>query len=295
LSETIAAPPARSRPWLAYALVTTVFWGVWGALIEIPEKAGFPATLGYSVWALTMIPCALFALRRNGWKVERNLRSVLLGAGAGLFGAGGQLILFEALRTGPAYIVFPVVSLYPALTIVLSLLLLEERASRRAWAGIALALPAIALLSWVAPGDGVVRGYGWLALAVGVFLMWGLQGWILKLANETMSAEGIFAYMAASAVLLVPVALSMTDFARPINWGFKGPYLAALIHVLNAIGALTLVYALRQGKAIIVVPLTALAPVLTIVLSLAIYSRLPLPAQAVGLVLATIAIYLMAE
>ena len=36
--------------------------GVWGAFIEIPEEAGFPATLGYSVWALTMIPCAIVAL-----------------------------------------------------------------------------------------------------------------------------------------------------------------------------------------------------------------------------------------
>ena len=77
--------------------------------------------------------------------------------------------------------------------------------------------------------------------------------------------------------------------------GLQGPGLAALIHLLNSIGALTLVYALRYGKAIIVVPVTALAPVITIALSLAIYGRAPLPAQSIGLVLAVIAIYLMAE
>ncbi|HKU14177.1 MAG TPA: DMT family transporter [Steroidobacteraceae bacterium] len=283
------------RPWLGYALATTVFWGVWGALIEIPEKAGFPATLGYSIWALTMIPCAVLALRWQRTTIERDSRSIALGLGAGLFGAGGQLILFEALRTGPAYIVFPFVSLYPALTIVLSLWLLRERARPKAWAGILLALPAVALLSYVAADDSLVQGYTWLVLAVAVFALWGAQAYILKLANATMSAEGIFAYMAASAVLLVPVALWMTDFSRPITWGFKGPYLAALIHVLNAVGALMLVYALRWGKAIIVVPMTALAPVLTIVLSLMIYGRVPLPAQVVGLVLATLAIFLMSE
>jgi hypothetical protein len=32
--------------WLLFAFITTAFWGVWGALIETPEKAGFPATLG---------------------------------------------------------------------------------------------------------------------------------------------------------------------------------------------------------------------------------------------------------
>ena len=48
---TEAAGAAPARPWLFFALVTTLAWGVWGALIELPEKAGFPATLGYSVWA----------------------------------------------------------------------------------------------------------------------------------------------------------------------------------------------------------------------------------------------------
>jgi len=28
-----------SKNWLVYAVITTLFWGVWGALIEIPEKA----------------------------------------------------------------------------------------------------------------------------------------------------------------------------------------------------------------------------------------------------------------
>jgi uncharacterized membrane protein len=299
LSEAVpaAAPvsPSASRGWLFYALVTTFSWGVWGALIELPEKAGFPATLGYTVWALTMVPCALLALRLSGWRVERDLRSALLGSAVGLLGAGGQLILFEALRTGPAYIVFPVVSLYPALTIVLSVLWLRERAARRHWIGILLALPAIGLLSWVGPSDQRVSGYAWLWLALGVFVMWGLQAYVMKVSNNSMSAEGIFTYMAVTALALVPVAVAMTDFSRTINWGPRGPWLAAAVHVLNSIGALALVYALRYGKAIIVVPLTSLAPVITIALSLAIYSRMPLPAQWVGLVLAVVAIYLMAE
>jgi uncharacterized membrane protein len=291
-APTVLAP---ARHWLFFALVTTLAWGVWGALIEIPEKAGFPATLGYSVWALTMVPCAVVALALNGWKLERDARSALYGSTVGLLGAGGQLVLFEALRTGPAYIVFPVVSLYPTVTILLSVALLRERAPARHWAGIALSLPAIGLLSYVTPESGPVSGYAWLVLALLVFLAWGIQAYFMKTANALMSSEGIFFYMMATAVLLIPVAVAMTDFGRPVNWGLKGPWLAGLIHVLNSVGALTLVYALRYGKAIIVVPMTALAPVITIGLSLAIYGRTPLPAQAIGLVLAVIAIYLMAE
>ena len=43
---------------LAFALVTTGFWGVWGAFAGRPAENGFPETLVYVVWALTMIPPA---------------------------------------------------------------------------------------------------------------------------------------------------------------------------------------------------------------------------------------------
>lgn len=285
----------QKRLWLVFAVVTTLFWGVWGAFIEIPEKAGFPATLGYSVWALTMIPCALVALRVAGWKLEHDARSVFLGSTVGLLGAGGQLLLFQALRTGPAYIVFPFISLYPVVTVALSVTLLKERASRRAWAGICLALPAIVLLSWQPSGGGPATGRLWLLLALLVFAAWGVQAYVMKLSNQTMRAESIFFYMAATGVLLIPGAVAMTDFSQPINWGWNGPWLAALIQVLNAIGALCLVYAMRYGKAIIVTPMTSLAPVLTIILSLLIYQVVPHGVLVAGMALASVAIYLMAE
>lgn len=285
----------KNRLWLAFALVTTVSWGVWGAFIEIPEKAGFPATLGYSVWALTMIPCALVALAIVRWKLERDPRSILLGSAVGFLGAGGQLILFQALRTGPAYLVFPIISVYPVVTIILSVSFLKERASRRAWVGIVLALIAMVMLSYQPPGDSAAHGKVWFFLAIFVFFMWGIQAYVMKFSNETMKAESIFFYMMGTALVLIPVALLMTDFSQPINWGFKGPYLAALIQVLNSIGALCLVYAVRYGKAIIVVPMTALAPVLTIIISLALYQVVPHPVILAGMVFATIAIYLMSE
>lgn len=293
--KLLLAPLSGERLWLFFALVTTLFWGVWGAFIELPEKAGFPATLGYSVWALTMIPCALIALRRSAWKLNRDGRSVLFGSLAGFLGAGGQSLLFLALRTGPAYLVFPIISLYPVVTVFLSVVLLKERASRRAWTGIACSMPAIVMVSWQPPGGAAV-GHLWLLLALTVFLLWGAQAYLMKFANTWMSAESVFFYMAATGVVLIPLALMMTNFSKPINWGLRGPYLAAGIQLLNSIGALTLVFALRFGKAIIVVPLTALAPVLiTIVLSLVLYQVVPNSIVAAGMVLASVAIYLMAE
>jgi drug/metabolite transporter (DMT)-like permease len=281
------------RTWLTFALITTIFWGVWGALIEVPQKAGFPPTMGYIVWALTMIPCALVALYLVKWKIETDKRSILLGSVVGLLGAGGQLLLFQALKEGPAYIIFPFISLYPILTILLSVMILKEKTSILKWVGIGTALVAIFFLSYQEPGDSNSRGYLWLALSLLVFLAWGLQAYVMKFSNETMKAESIFFYMAVTALILSPFAWWMTDFSQPVNWGFKGPYLAALIHILNSIGALTLVYALRYGKAIIVVPLTGLAPVITIVLSLLLYSVMPGSMLLTGIVFAILAIIIL--
>lgn len=285
----------KIKTWQLYTLITTLFWGVWGAFIEIPEKNGFPATLGYAVWALTMIPCAIVALSVTGWKINTDARSVVSGGIVGLSGAGGQLILFQALRDGPAYIVFPIISLYPVITVLLSVLYLNERTNRKHWIGIGIALLAILLLSYMPPSATHARGWQWLILAIGVFLLWGVQAFVMKKANATMSAESIFFYMMISGVMLIPAALWMTNWNMPVNWGWKGPGLAVVIQVLNAIGALTLVYALRYGKAIIVTPATALAPVITIILSLLLYGVIPSFVIITGLCLAVIAIYLLAE
>lgn len=284
-----------SRAWLFYAMITTLLWGVWGALIEIPEKAGFPATLGYSAWALTMIPVAIVALKLISWQLERDRRSISIGMSAGLLGCGGQLILFQILRMGPAYIVFPIISLYPVVTIIFSATILKERASRRSWIGIVFALFAILMLSYQSPESSPVKGYLWLVLAIVVFIMWGVQAFIMKSAGDSMHAESFAFYTMSSALLLTPIALLMTDFSLSINWGFTGAYSAILIQSLNAVGFLFFAYTIRYGKAIIVVPMMALAPVVTVILSLILYAVIPNPIIIGGMIFAFIAIYLMAE
>ena len=284
------------RPWLLFALTTTVFWGIWGALIELPSKTGFPPTLVYIVWSLTMIPCALVGLAINKWKLDIDLKSFLYGMVIGLTGAGGQIVLFQALLNGPAYLVFPIISLSPVVTVLLSVVFLKETTSKRHWMGIILALMAIVMMSFQKPDNNAISGYLWFIFAILVFFAWGTQAFYMKIANNHMKAESIFFYMMITGIMLVPVAYLMTDTTRTINWGFTGPYLAALVSLLNAIGALTLVYAIRYGKVIIVAPLTnAVAPVITVILSLLIYAVIPNPVIITGIVIALIAVYLMAD
>ena len=287
----------RVPRWLWLSLVVPVFFGVWGALTEIPEKhllPPFPATLGYVVWSLTMVPCALVGLRNVGWKLELDARSIWYGCAVGFTGALGQLVLFWALLKGPAYLIFPIICLSPVVTIVLSLVFLKERVHVLAGAGIVLSLIAIFLLSLDDTDAGPVSGYGWLFLPVLVFLLWGLQAYYMKSSAAAISPEGLFFYMAATAIAVAPLALLMTNFRAPINWRLEGIGLTALIQLLNSVGALLLIYAIRAGKAVIVVPMiNGLYPLITILLSLIIYHRVPQRANLAGMVLALIAVLLM--
>jgi drug/metabolite transporter (DMT)-like permease len=179
-------------------------------------------------------------------------------------------------------------------TILLAVLFLKEKTGRMGWIGIGVAVIAIFMLSYQPPGDKTVSGYLWMILTAIPLVAWGAQGFIMRFANESMKAESIFFYMTLSSVLLIPVALYMTDFNKPITWGFEGPGLAALIQILNSFGALCLVYAFRYGKAIIVAPMTtALSPVLTVIISLTIYAVVPHPVIIGGMLLAIISALLM--
>ncbi len=286
----------KSRLWLLYALTTMIFFGVWGALIEIPEKGGFPATLSFSVWAVTMIIPAVFALQGIKWKIDFNKRALFLGSMAGFLGAGGQLLLFQALVTGPAYLVFPFVSLSPVITIILSYLFLKERVTKMGWVGIGIAVVALPLLSYQPPEGGTGSGYMFIILSLIVLAAWGTQQFFIKKANKYMKSQSIFFYMTAAGLLVIPIAVLMTDFTQPINWSFSGPGLAAIIQVLNAVGALTMVFAYRYGRAMIVSPLMYVgAPVITIILSLSIYGVIPHMVVSVGMVMAIVAVLLLAK
>jgi len=295
MSGTALHQAPGPKAWLSYAFATTILWGVWGAFTGLSSERGFPDTLVYCVWSVTMIPPALWALARTGWRLDRDPRSVIYGLIIGLTGAGGQMVLFDAVTRGPAYLIFPLISLSPVVTIALSYALLGERTNILGAAGIVLALLALPMFDFSLQGGGESTGLGWFVLSLIVMVAWGVQAYFMKLANRSMSAESIFFYMMVTGLLLAPVAWAMTDFSRPINWGLDGPYLAAGIQVLNAIGALTLVYAFRYGQAIVVSPLTnAGAPLMTAVISLAVIGMLPGRLKLVGIVLACVAALLLA-
>jgi drug/metabolite transporter (DMT)-like permease len=274
-----------NRSWILYAGLLVLFWGVWGAFSSQPtERYGYPDEMIYVVWAFTMLVPAAVALRRQ--KFDRRPVAAGYGLLAGLTGAGGQLLLFQALSDGPAYLIFPVVSLSPMITVLMAVALLRERISKFAVIGVVAALIAIVLLSIPAGAGGDVDTGSWMLLAILICVAWGAQAYFMrKAALAGVNDATTFGWMTISGLLLVPVAILMMGGLPDAPW--QAPALTAVTQILNAVGALFLVMALSRGKASVVAPITnAMAPVLTIVLSLAIYQTLPTIWGTVGIVLA---------
>jgi drug/metabolite transporter (DMT)-like permease len=275
----------KKHNWLLYALITMITWGVWGAF---SDQTSLPKNMVYVVWALSMIPCALAALINIKFKLDVRPKPALLSMAVGLLGAGGQLVLFLALDYAPAYLVMPMISVAPIVTVLLSTLFLKERVSKLGVLGIALAFVAIVCFSLSSKTDEAARSYLWIIFAAVVFITWGTQAFVMKLANNsTPDAESVFVYMTIAAVLLIPVALFMGDGSCITAQGWGELTKVFFVQILNAIGAFTLVYANRYGKAMIIAPLAdACAPVIMCVISLILYAAVPTVPQIIGIVAA---------
>ena len=170
-ANAVATP---HRGWLFNALATVGLWGVWGAFSGLSPQHGFPETLVYCVWSLTMIPPALIVLKLAKWQLDRNPVAIGYGLVVGLLGAGGQMVLFYAVTKGPAYLIFPIISLSPVVTIAMSFLFLGERTTRIGAIGIVLALLALPTFDFSFGGDGAGQGLDWFVLALIVMLCWGV-------------------------------------------------------------------------------------------------------------------------
>jgi drug/metabolite transporter (DMT)-like permease len=289
---TTSTPPARTRSWIFYATLLVLFWGVWGAFSALPaNRYGYPDEMIYSIWALTMIIPAAVVLR--GQRFDRRKQATIYGLLVGLTGAGGQLVLFQALTMGPAYLIFPIVAVSPAITVLMALGLLRERVTRLAAVGLVAALIAIVLFS-ISSGEDDVSTGPWLILAIIICVAWGVQAYFMrKAATIGVNDATTFGWMAITALALVPVAL-ISIGGPALDFPWQAPALTAGTQILNAVGALFLVMALSRGKASIVAPTTnALAPALTIIVSLIAYRTLPSVYGAIGIVLALVGSTLM--
>jgi len=128
----------------------------------------------------------------------------------------------------------------------------------------------------------------WFWFAVVVLLAWGVVGLLQKLSTNYISAESSLIWLGAGFLLLEPFVYPGKVLFSYSRWNI---IYALLSGVLNALGAWALFAALKNGgKASIVAPLTALYPLVVIVMVPIVLHESITRLQVGGVVCALIAV-----
>ncbi len=187
---------------------------------------------------------------------------ILWGMAGGISGAFGVLYLFKGLSTGMASIVSPVAALTGAAFPVLFGFLTGERPPILTWAGVALLLPAITLMTWEKEekSDHVLQSlrYGLLSGA--------LFGAFFIFLSRTSDTSGMWP-LAAARASTVPLFLILSYFKSIRIKLMPGTKRITLVSGFLDMGAnVFYLLAARTGYLIIAVILSALYPAQTVVL-----------------------------
>ncbi len=134
------------KPWLIYSLLTLLCWGLWGVFSKLASLYSPPKqTLLFQ--AVGVIAFAIVVLCMEQFQIQKSGAGSGWSAAAGFINFVGFLAFFAAVQKGKVSTVISLSSLYPVVTILLSILLLRERITVREGIGIGFALTAGWLLA----------------------------------------------------------------------------------------------------------------------------------------------------
>ena len=127
----------------------------------------------------------------------------------------------------------------------------------------------------------------WMFFSLIAVFFWGTVGLLQKLGTNRISADSLLVWLMVGYLLLLPWLTSNTDFSHLATLEIAVGILAG---ITNGLGAWFLFAALERGaKASIAVPLTALNPLVTIILALLFLAERLTLVQIFGVILAVAA------
>ncbi|MCX7792994.1 MAG: EamA family transporter [Thermodesulfovibrionales bacterium] len=131
----------------------------------------------------------------------------------------------------------------------------------------------------------------WFYQSLITLLLWGLWGFFAKIASNYISAQSVYLWGSAGALIVTLLSLIIGFRFETSTPGIIYGLLAGLT---GGGGVIFFYYALKEGKASLVVTMTALYPLVTIMLSYLILKEDITLRQAIGMLFALIAMVLMA-
>lgn len=133
--------------WFLWSVAAIAVWGFWGLFNKRAlEATGWQQVYLFSVPIVALVVAGILSIGRPDLAgMSRSAIAWALASNAA--GVGGVLLFYQALSRGRASVVIPLTAIYPALTVILALLILGEALSLKQGAGILLAVIAVVLLA----------------------------------------------------------------------------------------------------------------------------------------------------
>jgi len=135
-------------------------------------------------------------------------------------------------------------------------------------------------------------GY-WFIFGLFALILWGVWGFLPKLATRYIEPRSVLVFQTIGSILVTIVILATIDFKPELHT--KGVTLAIVTGIIGTLGTASFLYSIAKGKASIVVTMTALYPIITIILSLLILKESITIKQGIAIILALTAMALFAS
>jgi len=133
----------------------------------------------------------------------------------------------------------------------------------------------------------------WLGFSLMALVLWGLWGFFSKVATLQLPPQA--AYVIAIMGHLVVLVYLWAGPGLALTWQPWGLAAASAAGLCMAFGLLCFFQALALGAATVVVPLTALYPLVTVLLSVLWLREKVSPPQLLGVALALVAVWLLSQ
>jgi drug/metabolite transporter (DMT)-like permease len=212
-------------------------------------------------------------------------RAIAWGLASGLAGGTGTLVLYRGLARGQMTVVGPVSAIGAAVFPVLAGVVLGERPSMLAVAGVLVALPAIVLVA----ASGPVRGRlsGGVLEGIGAGLAFGIL--FIGLAQAGRNA-GLWPVASEQTGALLPVLLVAVKTHVPLRIPVRAAAWPVLAGASGMAATLAYFYATHFSMLAIAAVLVSLYPGATVLLARVLLHERFSPAQRAGLSLCALAV-----
>jgi transporter family protein len=131
----------------------------------------------------------------------------------------------------------------------------------------------------------------WLKYSIAAFFFWGFWAFFSKINADI---NGAIAGMILETIGIAIIGIFVLFFMKfRLKYNHTGAAFAALSGIASVVGVLTFLYALNIGNSLLIVPLTALYPGVTVILSKFFLKEKIHRKQMIGIVLALAASVLL--